>query len=288
MSKFKTGDSVEYTGDNSCLKTHFSNNSLTVDGIIHDGEFLGNGEKNVSGEDVYVCLHNDSKVRFVFRESELAKSEPEKPSEYDSIFRKWKNTCQLYREISLQEIKKLLREITGAKPGTECGLNVQEAYDEDYIIRQGAYYNPNSYSAFYIFRIFKIKKDKLVVYSYEDECSSCTIDFTEDDLSCADLEAIHDMLTELKKFIDAGNLYLKSDVYDIVKVNYTDKNDNVLDVGTKVTWNDDAGKDEKGNPIVFTIVEKNDEGYFNLSFGKKDKNPSRWTYWHELEAVKEQ
>ncbi len=287
MSKFKTGDSVEYTGDNSCLKTHFSSNSLTVDGIIHNGEFLGNGEKNITGEDVYVCLHNDSKVRFVFRESELAKSEPEKPSEYDSVFIKWKDTCQLYREIALQEIKKLLREITGTTPDADCGLDIQEAYDEDYIIRQGAYYTPDSYSAFYIFRIFKIKKGKLVVYSYEDECSSCTVDFTEGDLSCADLEAIHNMLTELKTFIDAGNLYLKSDVYDIVKVNYTDENDNVLDVGTKVTWNDDAGKDEKGNPIVFTIVEKNDNGYLNLSFGKKDEHPSRWAYYRELMVVKE-
>lgn len=287
MNKFKPGDSVEYTGDNSCLKIHFSNNSLTVDGIIHDGEFLGNGEKNDSGEDVYVCLHNDSKLRFVFKESELAKSETEKPSEYDSVFRKWKDACQLYREIALQEIKKLLGEITGTKPDADCGLDVQEAYDENYIIRQGAYYNPNSYSALYIFRIFKIEKGKLFIFSYEDQCSSCTLDFTEDDLSCADLEAIHNILTELKKFIDARYLYLKSDVYDIVKVNYTDKNDNVLDIGTKVTWNDDAGKDKKGNPIVFTIVEKNDEGYFNLSFGKKDKNPSRWAYWHELEAVKE-
>ena len=90
---------------------------------------------------------------------------------------------------------------------------------------------------------------------------------------------------ELKKYLDAGNLYLKSDVYDIIKVNYTDKNDNVLNIGTKVTWDDEAGKNEKGEPIVFTIVEKNDEGYFNLSHGKEDKNPSRWAYFGELTKV---
>lgn len=287
MPKFKLGDSVTYAGANSCLKTHFSNNSLTVDGIIHDGEYIGNGEKNISGENMYACLHNDSQVRFLFRESELSESSPVTNSEYNSVHEKWQSTCQLYREIALQEIKKLLREITGAKPGANCGLDVEEAYQEDYILRQGAYYTPNSYSAFYIFQIFKLEKDRLVIFSYEDECSSCTLDFTENDLSCADLEAIHDILTELKKFIDAGYLYLKSDVYDIVKVNYTDENDNVLDIGTKVTWDDEAGKNEKGEPIVFTIVEKNDEGYFNLSHGKEDKNPSRWAYYKELTKVDE-
>lgn len=285
MPKFKLGDSVTYAGANSCLKTHFSSNSLTVDGIIHDGEYIGNGERNISGENMYACLHNDSQVRFLFRESELSESSPVTNSEYNSVHEKLQNICQLYREIALKEIKKLLREITGTKPDANCGLDVQEAYDEDYIIRQGAYYTPNSYSAFYIFRIFKIEKGKLFIFSYEDQCSSCTIDFTENDLSCADLEAIHDMLTELKKFIDAGNLYLKSDVYDIVKVNYTDKNDNVLNIGAKVTWDDEAGKNEKGEPIVFTIVEKNDEGYFNLSHGKEDKNPSRWAYFGELTKV---
>lgn len=285
MPKFKLGDSVTYAGANSCLKTHFSSNSLTVDGIIHDGKRIGNGERNKSGEDMYVCLHNDSQVRFLFRETELSKSSPMTNTKYNSVLEKWQNACQLYREIALQEIKKLIREITGTKSGTDCGLDIQEAYDEDYIFRQGAYYTPNSYSAFYIFRTFKLEKDRLVIFSYEDECSNCTLDFMEDDLGCVDLESVHDILVELKKFLDAGYMYLKSDVYDFVKVNYTDKNDNVLDIGIKVTWDDEAGKNEKGKSIVFTIVEKNDKGYFNLSHGKEDKHPSRWAYYEELTKV---
>lgn len=58
-----------------------------------------------------------------------------------------------------------------------------------------------------------------------------------------------------------------------------------LDVGDDVHWHDEAGYDEKGEYITFTIVEESGDGYFNLSYGDEDENPDRWAYYTELEIV---
>ena len=66
---------------------------------------------------------------------------------------------------------------------------------------------------------------------------------------------------------------------------YKDINGVKLAVGDVVKWHDEAGADEDGNDIVFTIVEDGGEGYFNLSYGDEDENPERWARYTELEIV---
>ena len=66
---------------------------------------------------------------------------------------------------------------------------------------------------------------------------------------------------------------------------YKDINGVKLEVSDEVQWLDEAGYDENGNSIIFTIVEESGDGYFNLSYGDEDENPERWAYYTELEIV---
>lgn len=66
---------------------------------------------------------------------------------------------------------------------------------------------------------------------------------------------------------------------------YEDINGVKLEVSDEVKWDDEAGRDEDGNDIIFTIVEERGDGYFNLSYGDEDENPERWAYYTELEIV---
>ena len=65
---------------------------------------------------------------------------------------------------------------------------------------------------------------------------------------------------------------------------YKDINGVKLEVSDEVYWHDEAGYDEDGSMIVFTIVEDNGDGYFNLANEDED-NPERWAYYTELEIV---
>ena len=65
---------------------------------------------------------------------------------------------------------------------------------------------------------------------------------------------------------------------------YKDINGVKLDVSDYVQWHDEAGYNEDGSMIVFTIVEDNGDGYFNLANEDED-NPERWAYYTELEIV---
>lgn len=65
---------------------------------------------------------------------------------------------------------------------------------------------------------------------------------------------------------------------------YTDINGVKLEVSDEVLWHDEAGYDEDGSMIVFTIVEDNGDGYFNLA-NEDEENPERWAYYTELEIV---
>lgn len=58
-----------------------------------------------------------------------------------------------------------------------------------------------------------------------------------------------------------------------------------IEVSDEVHWDDEAGYDENGNPITFTIVDEDGAGYFNLAYGDEDENPERWAYYTELEIV---
>ena len=66
---------------------------------------------------------------------------------------------------------------------------------------------------------------------------------------------------------------------------YEDINGVELAVSDEVHWHDEAGYDEDGSMIVFTIIEERGDGYFNLSYGDEDENPERWAYYTELEIV---
>ena len=65
---------------------------------------------------------------------------------------------------------------------------------------------------------------------------------------------------------------------------YKDINGVELDVNDKVYWYDEAGYNEDGSLIVFTIVEDDGNGYFNLAT-EGEKYPERWAYFSELEIV---
>lgn len=65
---------------------------------------------------------------------------------------------------------------------------------------------------------------------------------------------------------------------------YEDINGVELAVSDEVHWHDEAGYDEDGSMITFTIVEERGDGYFNLANESED-NPERWAYYTELEIV---
>lgn len=74
------------------------------------------------------------------------------------------------------------------------------------------------------------------------------------------------------------------DAYENGEQTYKDINGVELAVSDEVKWHDEAGYDEDGSMIVFTIVEDNGDGYFNLANEDED-NPERWAYYTELEIV---
>ena len=57
-----------------------------------------------------------------------------------------------------------------------------------------------------------------------------------------------------------------------------------MKVGDKVYWYDEAGYDEDGTMIVFTIVEDDEDGYYNIAYDGENY-PERWAHWSELEIV---
>ena len=65
---------------------------------------------------------------------------------------------------------------------------------------------------------------------------------------------------------------------------YKDINGVELAVSDEVHWHDEAGYDEDGSMITFTIVEESYDGYFNIAYEDED-NPERWAYYTELEIV---
>jgi hypothetical protein len=66
---------------------------------------------------------------------------------------------------------------------------------------------------------------------------------------------------------------------------FKDINGVELAISDEVHWHDEAGYDEDGSMITFTIVDESYDGYFNLSYGDEDENPDRWAYYTELEIV---
>jgi hypothetical protein len=98
-------------------------------------------------------------------------------------------------------------------------------------------------------------------------------------------EDINDFLWFERDLIAQHLGYADWDEYESGEEKYKDINGVELAVSDEVHWHDEAGHDDDGSMITFTIVEDNGDGYFNLSYGDEDENPDRWAYYTELEIV---
>ena len=74
------------------------------------------------------------------------------------------------------------------------------------------------------------------------------------------------------------------DAFENGEETYKDINGVELAVSDEVHWHDEAGYDEDGSMITFTIVDESYDGYFNIAYEDED-NPERWAYYTELEIV---
>ena len=95
---------------------------------------------------------------------------------------------------------------------------------------------------------------------------------------------INDFLWFERDYIAQHLGYKDWDAYENGDQTYKDINGVELAVSDEVHWHDEAGYDEDGSMITFTIVEENGDGYFNLANEDED-NPERWAYYTELEIV---
>ena len=70
MAKFPIGSTVKYSGSNNALRLHFGAGMKVID-VIPDRTPVGNGEINVSGQNLY-RLQVPSGIIFNFLEDELS------------------------------------------------------------------------------------------------------------------------------------------------------------------------------------------------------------------------
>ena len=70
MAKFPIGSTVKYSGSNNALRLHFDTGMKVID-AIPDRTSIGNGEINVSGQNLY-RLQAPSGIIFNFLEDELS------------------------------------------------------------------------------------------------------------------------------------------------------------------------------------------------------------------------
>lgn len=123
----------------------------------------------------------------------------------------------------------------------------------------------------------KVLIEKGVCDEVEDFIEQCFTDPTDTDINDF-LWFERDQIAEYLGYKDWDEFeYGDEDTYE-------DINGVVLAVSDEVQWNDEAGYDENGDPITFTIVEERGDGYFNLANEDED-NPERWAYYTELEIV---
>ena len=71
MEKIHIGDKVAYKNPNSVLGKLMP--SGTAENVIPNGMPIGNGEINVSGQDIIVCKPDECKTMLIFRRDELVK-----------------------------------------------------------------------------------------------------------------------------------------------------------------------------------------------------------------------
>ena len=126
-------------------------------------------------------------------------------------------------------------------------------------------------------------KDTLAVLIEKGVCDEVE-EFIEECFSHPTDTDINDFLWFERDQIAEYLGYEDWDAFENGEETYKDINGVELAVSDEVHWHDEAGYDEDGSMIVFTIVEDNGDGYFNLANEDED-NPERWAYYTELEIV---
>ena len=122
-----------------------------------------------------------------------------------------------------------------------------------------------------------VEKADIIIEQYFDDCNNGEAP-TETELN--------DLLWFERDWLAESLGFGSWDELEESKNFYKDMYGIKLDVGDDVIWHDEAGLNENGKEITFTIVDEDGEGYFNLSYHEdEDKNPERWAYYTELEIV---
>ena len=92
-----------------------------------------------------------------------------------------------------------------------------------------------------------------------------------------DYIAIHLGYEDWEDFDNAGEEELDDEIHK-------DINGVRIDISDEVHWHDEAGYDEHGDMIDFTVVDEDGTGYYNLAY-EGEENPERWAYYTEIEII---
>ena len=133
------------------------------------------------------------------------------------------------------------------------------------------------------FRAWSGGKDTLAVLIEKGVCDEVE-DFIEQCFSHPTDTDINDFLWFERDQIAEHLGYDDWEAFENGEETYKDINGVELAVSDEVHWHDEAGYDEDGSMITFTIVDESYDGYFNLAYEDED-NPERWAYYTELEIV---
>ena len=133
------------------------------------------------------------------------------------------------------------------------------------------------------FRAWSGGKDTLAVLIEKGVCEQVE-EFIEECFSHPTDTDINDFLWFERDQIAEHLGYDDWEAFENGEETYKDINGVELAVSDEVHWHDEAGYDEDGSMITFTIVDESYDGYFNLAYEDED-NPERWAYYTELEIV---
>ena len=133
------------------------------------------------------------------------------------------------------------------------------------------------------FRAWSGGKDTLAVLIEKGVCDEVE-DFIEQCFSHPTDTDINDFLWFERDQIAEHLGYDDWEAFENGEETYKDINGVELAISDEVHWHDEAGYDEDGSMITFTIVDESYDGYFNIAYEGED-NPERWAYYTELEIV---
>ena len=133
------------------------------------------------------------------------------------------------------------------------------------------------------FRAWSGGKDTLAVLIEKGVCDEVE-EFIEQCFSHPTDTDINDFLWFERAQIAEHLGYDDWEAFENGEETYKDINGVELAVSDEVHWHDEAGYDEDGSMITFTIVDESYDGYFNLA-NEDEENPERWAYYTELEIM---